>query len=77
MIWLVQSLRQIDLVIENGASLFDFLYCISAIAQWSLSGLFVNTFIIAFLLLIYISFYLHKNNETKKTKTRVLRPGPP
>ena len=26
MIWLVQSLRQIDLVIENGASLFDFLY---------------------------------------------------
>ena len=26
MIWLIQSLRQIDLVIENGASLFDFLY---------------------------------------------------
>ena len=26
MIWLVQSLGQIDLVIENGASLFDFLY---------------------------------------------------
>ena len=26
MIWLVHSLRQIDLVIENGASLFNFLY---------------------------------------------------
>ena len=26
MIWLIQSLRQIDLVIKNGASLFDFLY---------------------------------------------------
>ena len=26
MVWLVQSLRQIDLIIENGASLFDFIY---------------------------------------------------
>ena len=26
MVWLVQSLRQIDLIIENGASLFDFMY---------------------------------------------------
>ena len=26
MIWLIQSLRQIDLVIENGSSFFDFLY---------------------------------------------------
>ena len=25
MVWLVQSLRQIDLIIENGASLFDFI----------------------------------------------------
>ena len=26
MVWLIQSLRQIDLIIENGASLFDFIY---------------------------------------------------
>ncbi len=26
MVWLVQSLRQIDLIIENGASLLDFIY---------------------------------------------------
>ena len=26
MVWLVQSLRQIDLIVENGASLLDFIY---------------------------------------------------